>query len=159
MKIEKPSLPLKIPLVKFLIKKKWNPKEQCTIHNPMPQKLWPFKMGEAVYWIDVKHDYYIRAGRVSWYNPSRKIDASCVVTPGHPFVNIDGQIPLVRHVFPFTKKGWQTAILCLSILATAKAEKCRTTSTNALNDAARHDEISAELYAEWKRLRKTQRKK
>jgi hypothetical protein len=159
MRIEKPPLPARIPLDKEMLKRKWNPKIQCNIHNPMPQKLWPFKMGQAVYWIDAKYDYLIRSGRVSWYHPSRELDASSVTTPGHPFVNIDGQLPSIRYVFPFTSKGWQTAVLCLSIIATARAERCRTNAKNEHAEAARHEDISTELFNEWRNLRKKPRKK
>lgn len=96
---------------------KWNPKKPCNIHNPLPQAKWPFKFGQAVY--VVTSDYEVVAGRVRWFNPSRKVDADVLITAGHPLFNVTnvrGSMAGADMVFPYTAKGWQAALRKISDL-------------------------------------------
>lgn len=75
------------PLSKRGFSGEFDPRKSCTIHNPLPQKRWPFKFNEPVYFLHPRFNS-IMCGRVSWYNPARKVDASCVTTEGCPFYRV-----------------------------------------------------------------------
>lgn len=86
---------------------KFDPKKPCTIFNPMPQSMWPFKRGQLVY--GLARGGIIR-GRVHWYQPAREIDACCVVSSGNPTLNIQyakghSELVSVENVRKATPKG------------------------------------------------------
>ncbi len=155
--IPKPKLKC-APLKKRGFKGKWNPKEHCDIHNPMPQKMWPFKFNQPVYFIDSRFNT-IECGLVSWYHPARERDHGCIITPGHPFYRVVTKhgikkeviqcaglkIPTMKKfenaetasdVFPYTDKGFKTALLTVARYVEDKAATCRLEAERALNRAA-----------------------
>lgn len=68
--------------------KKFNPKEQVSIHNEWPRSKYPIPHGTRV-WAMSRHGIY--AGHITWFHPSRERDASCVCTPGHPWFKVEGK--------------------------------------------------------------------
>jgi hypothetical protein len=100
---------------------KWHPRKPCDITNPMPQDRWPFRMNAKVFFVQ---NFQVYAGRVAWYNPAREIDASCCVSPGHQFLNVQNggssSLPSVEHVFPGTKAGFKDARLKAASLLKAR---------------------------------------
>jgi hypothetical protein len=63
---------------------KFDPKKPVSISNPLPQKQWPIKKGEAVYFL--REDGVI-SGTVRWYNPARTIDVWA--TAGSPCYTVE----------------------------------------------------------------------
>lgn len=70
--------------------KKFNPREKVNIYNNWPKIKYPIK--GKVYFYDV-YTFLptfddVKIGVVTWYHPTREIDASCVISPGFPFYKI-----------------------------------------------------------------------
>lgn len=67
------------------MKMEFNPNEEVTIYNPLPQRYWPYVEGTIVYFIACSGQ--ICEGRVRWFQPA--FHSSCVVTKGNPTFTID----------------------------------------------------------------------
>ncbi len=92
---------------------RYNPKEQVSIHNPYPARLWPYREGTKVYYISHRgQNPWIAKGRVRWYNPA--LESSSVLSKGDEIVTVNvlggsdfgnAQVVSVTDTQPFTKKG------------------------------------------------------
>lgn len=67
---------------------RFNPRAPVSIHNEWPRSKYPIPHGTLV-WVRGRHGIY--AGRITWYHPSREIDASCVQSAGHPWYKVAGK--------------------------------------------------------------------
>lgn len=111
----------------------FNPRQKATIHNPYPEKKWPFPIGTPVYCFKTNGacdpaDVFI--GRVIYYNPARNIDASCVTSPGLPSIAVldcqghhESLSP--REVKPCTRAGWLDILRLIADEARTRGERHR----------------------------------
>ncbi len=160
MNFTKPEFPIhKLRDEGFPKKTKWNPHLPISsVSNIPPQSMWPIKLGKPVFFLDSRFDNPC-SGRVSFYNPARKQDYSCVTTEGHPLLCIQGPVPWstaiisVDNVFPYTKKGW---LKCLRKIASDKLKKAidnKKRSIQLLDERNRLVKEANDIYDEIERIR------
>lgn len=118
---------------------KYNPREPVTIHNPYPQKLWPFREGTPVWFIDNRGCPELCAGRMQWYNPALK---GTRLTVGQPIctINIAGgssYTVTTDEIAAKTKAGKKKLLLYLAGRHRASARSYERQRTAAVEEADR----------------------
>lgn len=161
----KPKPPLPLREKNDLPRRRFNPKEPCNIHNPLPQSRWPFRYGAAVLAIDTRY-YTVFSARMRWYHPSRQRDASSVVTPGNPLFSVldlagsgSSQLVSANLVFEYSNAGWKAALKKMSDIFGERSNDARRSSERDAEGAKKWAKASDELWKQAARVRVTTRRK